>query len=128
MRSRIAAGVVLVFALLATALVGQAATTKHWAILNFADPVFVADTFVLGPVLIVHDDAKMARGEPCTTLYRFAPGKGPGEALASFHCRPVQREIAKETVVTVTSLTEGCRRLVEYQIAGDTEAHRVPDK
>ena len=36
----------------------------------------------MGPYLIVHDDAKMERGEPCTTFYRFDPAKGPQEEVA----------------------------------------------
>jgi hypothetical protein len=89
---------------------------KQSAIINFMSTVLVNRTLVSGPVLVVHDDAKMARGEPCTTFYRFDPAEGPKEALVSFHCKPM-------TTVT-TDL--GVKRLVEYQIAGDSEAHGVP--
>src|SRR4030095_3749123 len=49
------------------------------AIVNFVDPVLVTDRIVMGPVLIVHDDEKMALGEACTTFHRFDPPARPAE-------------------------------------------------
>jgi hypothetical protein len=99
---------------------------KQWTTVNFPDPVLVKDQFVMGPVLIVHDNAKMARGEACTTFYRFDRTKGPQHAIVSFHCVPRQTNtVATATFMTVSS-EPGCRRLVEYQIAGDSEAHGIP--
>jgi hypothetical protein len=99
------------------------------AIVNILDPVFVRGEIVMGPVMIVHDDEKMERGEPCTTFYRFDPGRGPREELVSFHCTPVQRNVAETTKLTLQRGIEGsCKRLVEYQFAGDTEAHGIPSK
>jgi hypothetical protein len=87
------------------------------------------DQVVMGPVLIVHDADKMARGEACTTFYRFVPGKGPKEELVSFHCRPHMRERVAETTFSYADTPNiGCKRLVTYQIAGDDEAHGVPEK
>jgi len=99
--------------------------TKQWSIVNLAEPMLVNRTFVSGPVLIVHDDAKMARGEPCTTFYRFEPGVGPKEELVSFHCKPRRGHVAATTTLT-TSKDLGPLRLVEYQLGGDSEAHGVP--
>lgn len=99
---------------------------KQWSIANFLDPVLVAHTLVSGTVLIVHDDVKMAQGEPCTTFYRFDPIEGTKEALVSFHCKP-RRAGRVEATTFVTEPTDvGVKRLVEYQISGDTEAHGVP--
>jgi hypothetical protein len=100
-------------------------TDKQWTIANFADPVIVKGEFVMGPVLIVHDSSRMARGEACTSIYRFDPAVGPKELLVSFHCRPRLAEVVATTRFTTVS-TDGCRRLVEYQVAGDSEAHGVP--
>jgi hypothetical protein len=100
----------------------------QWSLVNFLDPVLVKDRVIMGPVLIVHDSAKMARGEACTTFYRFEPGKGPKEALVSFHCRPVQRELVEQTTLSVVDTGTGCKRLTEYQIGGDSEAHGIPSK
>ena len=99
---------------------------KQWTLVNFVNPVRVNKAFISGPVLIVHDDQKMQRGEPCTTFYRFDPKGGPKEALVSFHCKP-RRTAAAETTTLTTVMTEpGVKQLVEYQIAGDSEAHGIP--
>ena len=103
------------------------AGSRTWTMVNFADPVRVVDQFVMGPVMIVHDDQKMERGEACTTFYRFDPARGPQEELVSFHCTPAQRALAAETRLTLSKPDDaGCKRLLEYQIAGETEAHAVP--
>jgi hypothetical protein len=103
-----------------------AKSDKQWSIVNFVDPVLVSRTLVSGKVLIVHDDVKMAQGEPCTTFYRFDPTDGPKEALVSFHCQPRRASRVDATTMTTAQTDVGVKRLVEYQIAGDTEAHGVP--
>ena len=99
---------------------------KQWSIVNFVNTVRVGRSFVFGPVLIVHDDAKMARGEPCTTFYRFDLSTGPREELVSFHCKPRRAAAVAATTFATVNDTDGVRRLTEYQIAGDTEAHGIP--
>jgi len=102
---------------------------RQWTIVNILDPVSVKGEIVMGPVMIVHDDRKMERGEPCTTFYRFDPARGPREEIVSFHCTPVQREVALTTTLTLQNGVEGgCKRLVQYQFAGETEAHGIPAK
>jgi Na+-transporting methylmalonyl-CoA/oxaloacetate decarboxylase gamma subunit len=100
------------------------------ATVNFVDPVRVLDQIIMGPVLIVHDDQKMERGEACTTFYRFDPARGPQEELISFHCTPVLRTATDTTRLTFSEREDagGCKRLLEYQIAGETEAHAIPTK
>src|SRR5262249_43070305 len=100
--------------------------SRQTTIVNFMDTLLVGRTLVTGPVLMVHDDAKMARGEPCTTIYRFDHNAGPKEALVSFHCKPRRAARAENTVLTTEYTSTGIKRLSEYQIAGDTEAHGVP--
>jgi hypothetical protein len=51
---------------------------------------------LIGVHLIVHDEDKMMRGEPCTALYRVGTKKRPVDVLE------------------------------EYQFAGDSEGHGVP--
>jgi hypothetical protein len=104
-----------------------AAGSASWTLVNFVDPVRVLDHVVMGPVMIVHDDQKMEQGEACTTFYRFDPARGPREELLSFHCTPVQRRVATTTHLTVSEQDEnGCKRLLAYQIAGESEAHAIP--
>jgi hypothetical protein len=131
MRSRIIVGVFLLFGVLAASTVATSGDgvgpQKRWAIVNFVNPVEIGTSVLLGSYLIVHDDAKMARGEPCTSICRFDPKKGPQEEVVSFHCQPVQRPVADKTILTiVSSRTPGVRRLTEYQFAGDTEGHGIP--
>jgi hypothetical protein len=133
MRSRIIVGVFLLIALVGGGTLAARGNSyvrsdKQWVVRNFTDPVLVKGQFIMGPVLIVHDSAKMARGEACTTFYRFEPGRGPKEELLSFHCTPRQAEPVATTKFTTVSTDAGCKRLVEYQIAGDSEAHEIPIK
>jgi hypothetical protein len=131
MRSRIIVGVVVLLGFIGAGLLAASDTSyvssdTQWTIVNFRDPVLVKGQFVMGPTLIAHDSAKMARGEACTTFYRFDPASGPKEAVVSFHCMPRQTSNVATTTLKVVSSESGCKRLVEYQIAGDSEAHGIP--
>ena len=126
--------IVLVLMLVGVLGVGAIATRgdnvnadRQWTLINFVDPTMVAGEILMGPFLVVHDSQKMAHGEPCSTFYRFDKKRGPQEAVVSFHCRPVQRQVCAKTTLTVQSDPAfGVGRLVEYQVAGDSEAHGVP--
>ena len=101
---------------------------RQWAVVYLEQPTRIGSTIVQGPVLFTHDDARMARGEPCTTVELFEPGKGPSEAIASFHCIPVRRPVVRTFTIRTRPNTEdglGCL-LTEYQFAGDAEGHGVP--
>jgi len=134
MRSRIIVGSLLLLGVLA---VGTFATSgdgvappRQWAITHFEKPVLVNDQLLMGSYLIVHDDARMARGEACTTFYRFDAAKGPQEEVVSFHCIPIQREVAGRLTLTQSAPLDsvGIPRITEYQFAGDCEAHGIPSK
>jgi len=133
MRARPLIGGVIIFAILVGVSLAAKGSTfvganKQWTVTNFADPVLVNGRLVMGPVLIVHDNDKMNRGEACTTFYRFDPARGGREELVSFHCLPKQAAPIAETKFTTMSTDVGCKKLVEYQIAGDSETHLVPVK
>ena len=83
MRSRIFAGALLMVGMFGAALVAHNGATKHSSIINFLDPVLVKSELVMGPVLIFHDDLKMAKGEACTTFYRFDRGQRQLEKLGT---------------------------------------------
>jgi hypothetical protein len=81
----------------------------------------------MGPVVFEHDDAKMARGEPCTTVYQYdAKQQARGKVIVEFMCAPKIREVTKEFEARCIKAPAGPNRLVEYQFKGDTEAHGVP--
>lgn len=126
MRSRILVGsLFLVGAVVATT---NAAPGVKWAAVNLKDTTMIAGAFVSGPVLFVHDDARMARGEPCTTVHRYIPGKGPGEELVGFHCTPRWTKAPARFTAATVSRPDGPPVLTEYQFAGDEEAHMVPTR
>ena len=116
-------------------LLGAGATTsagsapkRQSAVIYLSEPTLVGSTIVQGPVLFVHDEERMARGEPCTEIRLFEPGSGPTESLVSFHCIPMRRPTAHVfTIRTRPNTTDGygCV-LTEYQFAGDSEGHGVP--
>jgi len=132
MRSRIIVGSVLLLGVLAVGTIATSgdgvAPPRQWAVTNFMAPVLVSDQFLMGPYLIVHDDTKMARGEPCTSFYRFDPAKGPQEQVLSFHCRPANRKVVAALTLTQTETIPGLniKRVTAYQFAGDCEAHGIP--
>ena len=127
MGSRIIVGSLVVIAGLAVAISHSAANpVVKWAVINVPDTTIVAGAFVSGPVVFVHDDAKMARGLPCTSVHRFVPGKGPGEEIVAFHCKPRWGEAPTRFTKAVTTTPEGQRVMTEYQFAGDSEAHGIP--
>jgi hypothetical protein len=131
MRPRVFAGACLLVGVLTPAAVAISGYHKpgiKTAFVDLTEPTLIMSTIVQGPVAFIHDEAKMARGEPCTTVKLVEPGKGPLEEIASFSCIPKSRgAVAKFTVRTSPNaeLGYGCV-LTEYQFAGDSEAHGVP--
>jgi hypothetical protein len=94
---------------------------RQWGLTTFTDPVLVTDQILMGPYLIVHDDAKMERGEPCTTFYRFDPATGPKEEVVSFHCTPINRKLTDAISLFQIDPSANLRHppVDEYQFAGD---------
>ena len=133
MRSRVLVGTLFLVGVLAPSTVATSregsAPSRQSAIVYLTEPTLIGSTIVEGPVLFTHDNAKMARGEPCTTIYLFEPTKRPAEEIASFHCIPTPRNVVHKFTVTTrpnAALGFGCV-LTEYQFAGDSEGHGVPD-
>lgn len=102
-------------------------TEKQWTVVNLTEPVMVGRQFLMGTYLIVHDDAKMAKGEPCTTIYRFDPKTGPKEQVVAFMCLPKRVSSGDTTTIAVTTDPYfGIKALRAYEFAGDAESHEVP--
>jgi hypothetical protein len=120
--------IVAVFTMAAVATSGDKPPHRQWAAVYLKEPTLIGATIVQGPVVFVHDDGKMARGEPCTSVLLFEPGSGPTEEVAAFHCVPVARALVHRFTLTTRPNVElgfGCV-LTEYQFAGDVEGHGVP--
>ena len=132
MRSRILVGTLFLIGAFVAGTVTTSgdglARGRQEEVVYLTEPTLIGSTIVWGPVLFVHDDGRMARGEPCTKIYLFEPGKGPAEEITSFHCIPALRKVVRKFTVTTRpneALGFGCV-LIEYQFAGDTEGHGVP--
>jgi hypothetical protein len=127
MRSRLF-GTLLLVGVLAASVLTAVAPTRKVALVTFQKPMIVAGVALMGPVVFEHDDAKMARGEPCTTVYRYdSQTNGPGQVLVAFMCVPKDRPLATRFEATISRVwTTGAGRLTEYQFAGDHEGHGVP--
>jgi hypothetical protein len=114
----------------AVATAGDASrAARRSAVVYLAEPTLIGSTIIQGPVIFTHDDGKMTRGEPCTTIRLFDPAKGPIDEVASFHCVPVARHVVPRFTVRTRPNSElgyGCV-LTEYQFAGESEGHGVPD-
>jgi len=133
MRPRVFVGVTLIVsAFIAGTMVTRGATVdsiQQWAIVDLQQPTRIAGAIVMGPVLIAHDAQKMAQGKPCTTVYRFVPGKGAADEIVAFHCKP-RRAAAVDTFTLITQPGPANEvaggTMTAYQFAGDDEVHGVP--
>jgi hypothetical protein len=111
-----------------TVQTGASGPVRQLAIAYLKEPTLIGATIVQGPVLFVHDNAKMARGEPCTSVQLFDPARGPIEEIAAFHCLPTPRAVVLTFTIRTRPNAElgyGCV-LIEYQFAGESEGHGVP--
>ena len=115
--------------LLGIALAGSRTAAQpalKWAIVNLTDATVIAGAFVSGPVVFVHDDAKMARGEPCTSVHEFDAKKGLGKEVVAFHCKPRWTKAPARFTQATATRPDSARVMTEYQFADDTEAHGIP--
>lgn len=130
MVSRATVALVLLVGALVPATVatsGDRAPGHQSAIVGFEHPTWVAGEMLIGTYVIVHDEDKMTRGEPCTALYRVGARTRPLEEVVSFHCIPRERKVVSRFTTTVSSdPVLGMDTLTEYQFAGDAEGHGVP--
>jgi hypothetical protein len=102
------------------------APARESAVVEFPVKVKLANVILKGEYVFVHDEEKMARGEDCTYIYTSKAGR-PDALIVSFHCRPMQRVRAERFTVVTTRLLPDLLELREYQFAGSTEGHQVPE-
>ena len=132
MRSRVILSAVLLVGALVPATFARTdeggAPRLQSAILNFEHPTKVSTEVLMGPYLVVHDEATMARGEPCTRIYPIeTPGWARDEPTVSFYCIPRTRSVVERfTIATERDDALGMYAMREYQFAGDADGHGVP--
>ena len=104
-----------------------AAGSSESAVVEFAETVKLQGALLRGEYLVLHDEQRMARGEPCTYIYR---GNQLDETklVVAFHCIHVNRDKALAFKVTLTrhSTPYEVPEVQEIQFAGSTEGHMVP--
>jgi len=89
----------------------------------FMRPVLVGKSILQGQYVIEHDNERMARGEPCTHIYAYNDRTKP---VVAFHCTHLERTKAKTSTVVVQTGVD-LQKLQEFQFAGETAAHGVPN-
>ena len=104
-----------------------AAVRSESAVVEFTETVKLQGVLLKGEYLVLHDEQRMARGEPCTYIYS---GNQLDETklLVAFHCIHVNRDKALAFKVTLNrhSTPYEVPEIQEIQFAGSTDGHRVP--
>ena len=103
-----------------------AAPSRESAVVEFTRTVKLQGALLRGVYTIVHDEERMARGEPCTYIYR---GRKMDEKklVLSFHCIHVEREMVTAFKATIPSYGPyEVPEIREIQFAGSTAGHKVP--
>lgn len=92
------------------------------ATVEFKDNVKLFDVILKGRYLFVHDDSKMALGEPCFYVYQN------GRLITSFHCKSTFRTPSEKTQVIIsrTNTAFDLPEVKEIQFAGFTKVHQTP--
>ena len=100
----------------------EAASTER-AVVEFTQTVKLRDVFLRGAYVVIHDDSKMAQGEPCLSIYR---NEAPGKLIVAFHCTPVARDkVGQFTIRTSHRAWFDLPEILEIQFEGATTAHLV---
>jgi hypothetical protein len=102
---------------------------REYAKVTFENPVKIGDRVLMGTYLIEHADDRMARGRPCTHIYEIDDQRLP---VVAFHCVHLRRTLntGEKATVTLRRLPDAMPRmfeLLEFQYAGTSDGHRVPD-
>jgi hypothetical protein len=123
---------ILAIAILATSVVTvgtlprvssvQAATEEN-AVVEFNDTVKLLNVFLRGKYRVVHDDSRMAEGQPCLSVY---DGKDLDRLVVAYHCTPIERpKTDRFRVVATPRAWFSVPEVLEIQFPGSTTAHQV---
>jgi hypothetical protein len=113
-------------------LATAAPPSKEMAVVDIPDKTRLLKTTLQGKYIFVHDEEKMAKGEPCFYVYDYSedaagqPELKADKLIVSFHCEPVQHQKVSQIVLTYGMTDSGLFDLREIQFAGSAEGHRVP--
>ena len=95
---------------------------------NFSRTTILGGAMLRGDYLIVHDDKKAEKGEPCLLVFRDRTDVRPDDRdlVAAVHCVRTVRETAKRFKIVTESAMQGVDRVREVQFAGSQVAHTIP--
>jgi hypothetical protein len=100
--------------------------SKEVVVVELTDKIKLQDKILQGSYIFEHDEARMAKGEPCMYIYTNNKGK-IGDKVTAFHCTPVERALVKHVVISVAMTSEpDVWKLKEIQFPGTTKGHLVP--
>lgn len=105
---------------------------KEMSVVDIPDKTKLLKVVLQGKYVFIHDDDKMAQGEPCFYVYEYSedqtgkPEARPDKLVVSFHCQPTPRGKANQIVLTFGVVSVGLFELREIQFSGSSEGHRVP--
>lgn len=131
MATRILRSSVLGVLLLSVGLIGSSARGNAGAAVQTARVEFLREVAVMGVLLkgeylVVHDENKVAAGQPCTYIYRTKDGSAD-KLVVSFHCQRQARTPSENFKIRVGSVGwPQVQRIEEIQFAGSPDGHRVP--
>jgi hypothetical protein len=101
--------------------------TVEYAKVTFTSPVRVINAVLMGDYLIEHDNDRMARGGPCTYIYKMRDRSKP---VVTFHCKHLNRATtAKATVRLQRTYDMGSTLgyvMTEFQFENSADSHGVP--
>ena len=95
------------------AMSGDRAPGQQSAMVRFERPTWVAGEMLIGTYVIVHDEDKMTRGEPCTALYLVGPANTSARR--------------SRVLPLHTSRAEGHFQLLDHRQLGPGARHRYVD-
>ena len=106
------------------------APKKESAVVEFTNTVKLMGVLLRGQYLIVHDEARMAKGEACTYVYR-GKAENTDKLVTSFHCTHMDR--VKTDNIKISYSNYGGKpyetpEILEIQFAGSADGHRVPNR
>jgi hypothetical protein len=102
MSSHITGFVAVMFAAILTSSVpaNDQAQGRRTATISFEHFTWVTRAPLVGTYVSEHDEGRMARGEPCTIVYR---PKARNEVVVAFRCLPRGRQIAHDAPTAFTN-------------------------
>jgi hypothetical protein len=100
------------------------ANDNERAVVEFRETVRLMNVFLRGNYLVIHDDSKMAQGEPCLYVYEY---DNQDKVVVAFHCKPVVRgKVDQFKIVASRRGWFDVPEVLEIQFAGSEKAHQVP--